>query len=117
MAIVFTINGIVQDVPRVVVLDKMICWVRGGIPSLSFQVRGGALPALPDPFLGKSAGVAIDGTTYFSGRVVSVDPPFEELGWIRTYQSIGLRGLGDYVALTDDTYLIDSSPWNLRLED
>ena len=91
--------------------------VRGGVPSFSFQVRGGPLPSLPDPYLGATVTVEIGWTVYFVGEVVSVSAPFEDNGWVRTYQAIGLRGVGDKVALTDPTSLIDVSAFNLQFED
>ena len=119
MSTVITIGGSAVAAPATIKPQKLVVYVKGGVPSFSFEVHGGALPSLPDPYLGKSITVAYGGTTVFSGRVTFAGPTMQYpgFGWITAYQSIGLRGLGDYVALTDPTSLIDSSAFNLTLED
>jgi hypothetical protein len=116
MSTTVTIGGTPVACPNAIVPDKLNVYVKGGVESFSFYTRGGALPAT-DPYLGQSIVVAIGGTTYFTGRVVSVNPEYRGIGWVRSYQSIGLRGLGDFIPLTDPTLLTDSSTFNLVPED
>ena len=108
------IGGSAVAVPGTVVLDKLVAFAKDGMPSLSFYVRGGALPGRPDPYLGKTVSLAIGGTTYFQGDVVSVHPDYnEQLGWVLAYQCLGLRNRGDWVPHTDSNTGTDTSPYNL----
>jgi hypothetical protein len=113
---VLTINSVTISVPSAVRLDKLVAYVRGGTPTLSFRAIQ-TMPTLPDPYLGHSVSLTISGTTVFVGRVVSVAPEYGDLGWVRAYQCVGLRGLADHVPLTDATSLVDNSAYNLQLED
>lgn len=90
----------------------------GAIPTLTIQRRGGALPALPDPWIGKEVTWTWDGTTHFVGDVVSMTPSFNRaLGWVLTYQCLGLKNRLDAFPHTDANTGIDSSAYNLTPED
>jgi hypothetical protein len=119
MAIVFKVDSSTIAVPRDVILQRLVPFVRpSGTPTLSFAARGGALPVDADPYLGKECELVVDSTTRFKGDVVSVNVAFDaRLGWIRQYQAHGLRARGDKVPVTDETLLTDVSPFNLRPED
>ena len=97
MAITITIGGAAVNVPRTILLGRIIPVIRGGIPSASFMVRGRALPTLPDPYLAQEVVIAESGTTIFTGDVLSVTPAYEwpGIGWVRTYQAVGLEYPGD----------------------
>lgn len=56
------IYGLPVDLPRAAIVVKCVPYVRGGVPSLVFQVRGGPMPALPDPYLKKVVELRIDPT-------------------------------------------------------
>src|SRR5512135_890974 len=100
-------------------LGTLVAYARDGIPSLSLYRRGGALPGLPDPWLGQPVVLTINGTTYFRGDVVSVSPDYEAdgPGWVLAYQCLGLRYRGNLVPLTDENTGLDTAPFNLQPED
>lgn len=85
----------------------------GGISTLSLVRRGGALPGLPDPILGKTVELAIDGVLRFAGDVVDSAPRWEATGWTVVYQCRDLRARGDRVPFTDSNTLTDAAEWNL----
>jgi hypothetical protein len=85
--------------------------------TLTIQRRGGALPGLPDPWLGKPVILSIGGVNYFQGDVVSVDPSFGSIGWINIYQCLDLKRRCDLVPMTDSNTLTDSAAYNLSPED
>lgn len=112
------IGGSSVNIPGDLVPDRWVVFVRGGIPSLSFSVRGGPLVGLPDPYLGKTIELrlTISGTPtlFYTGDIVSVTPePSEKLGWMRKYQSLGLRNRGDWFPHTDSNNGSDTSAYNL----
>jgi hypothetical protein len=115
MSTVVTINGTAVSCPRPILPLRLIPFRRGGVPTFSFEVRGGVLvPEASDPCLGRSVTVTINGTLYFSGRVISRQMPFQRgTGWVHRYQSVGLRHLGDLVPHTDGNNGADSSSYNL----
>jgi hypothetical protein len=98
-------------------LGKLVAFAKDGIPSLSLYRRGGVLPGLPDPWLGKPVVLTINDTTYFQGDVVSVSPDYERIGWVLAYQCLGLRYRGNLVPFTDDNTGLDTAPFNLQPED
>src|SRR5512135_3855566 len=100
-------------------LGTLVAYARDGIPSLSLYRRGGALPGLPDPWLGQPVVLTINGTTYFRGDVVSVSPDYEAdgPGWVLAYHCLGLRYRGNLVPLTDENTGLDTAPFNLQPED
>ena len=70
MATTVTIDGSPVAVPTTILPVRAITCVWKGVPSFTFQVRGGALPTGADPYLGLDVVVAIDGTDVFAGDVV-----------------------------------------------
>lgn len=118
MSDVFTIGGTAVDLEAMDAIPIRFQERFGSIPTLTLQRRGVALQATPDPWLGKAVTWSHDGTTYFSGDVVSVSPSYQDdLGWAFTYQCLGLRNRLDYFPHTDSNTGIDTSPYNLTLED
>jgi hypothetical protein len=111
-----TIGGSAVSIPGTVTLDRLVAYVKGGIPSLSFSVRGGPLVGLPDPYLGKTATLSISSVLYFSGDVVSMDIAQAGIGWVRKYQCLGLRNRGDWFPHTDSNNLGDTSAYNLSAD-
>lgn len=119
MSTVFKIAGSTVSVPGTVILGKFIPYSVGSYPTLSFFVRGGPLPALPDPYLGKTATLAIGGTTYFTGDVThGPDCDYDQVhGWVQVYQCTGYRVRLDYFPHTDSNDGTDTSGFNLQPED
>jgi hypothetical protein len=116
MADIFTVDGVAL-VPADDSLPVRFSERFGTIPSLVIQRRGIALGALPDVWLGKEVTWEHDGTTYFIGDVVSVAPSFTQIGWVLTYQCLGIRNRLDHFPHTDDATGTDTSGYNLTLED
>jgi hypothetical protein len=118
VATTLTIGGAAVNLSRTVALGKLLAFSRGGYPTLSFYKRGGKLPASPDPYLGKEVVLAIGGTTYFTGDVVSAHPEYQDhLGWVTAYMCHGLRSRGDRFPHTDSNDGTDTSAYNLTIED
>lgn len=113
-----TIGGGSVSIPGTIVPDRWVVYVRGGIPSLSFSVRGGPLPtSLPDPYLNAEIQLKISGTLYYKGDVLSVGYAMDgRLGWVRKYQSLGIRNRGDYFPHTDSNNGSDTSAYNLQAD-
>ncbi|WP_165063433.1 hypothetical protein [Paludisphaera rhizosphaerae] len=86
----------------------------GGYSSLTLARRGGTLPGLVDPWMGKTVSLAIDGTTYFAGRIVDNEVSFPVGGLTTTYLCRDLRAEADRTALTDDYSLTDSAAYNFK---
>src|SRR5262245_12186766 len=99
MSTVLTIGGAAVALPADVILGRLVAYTRGGCPALSFFARPGALPGLPDPYLGQPVTLAIDGTTYFAGDVVhGPDAAYDDRhGWVLGYQCAGLRNRLDWL--------------------
>lgn len=89
----------------------------GDVSTLEIHRRDGQLPGLPDPWLGKTVSLAIDGTTYFQGDVTDSHPQFSNIGWQTVYQCRCLRYRGDLVPITDDNTLTDTCAYNLSFDD
>lgn len=119
MAAVTTLKIGGQDVNlRRVVLGRLSAFVKDGIPSLTFYQRGGPLPGLPDPWLGKDVVLRIDQQIYFQGDVASTSPHYDNtLGWVIAYQCLGLRFRGNTVPYTDENTGTDSTSFNLQPDD
>jgi hypothetical protein len=112
-----TIGGSAVALPGAVALDRLVVYTRGGIPTLSFSVRGGPLVGIPDPYLAKPCVLAISGTTQFTGDVLSMHPDRNPaLGWVRQYQALGIRNRGDWFPHTDSVTLSDTSTYNLSAD-
>ena len=86
--------------------------------SFAFGVRGGALPTSGDPYTGKAVTVTINGTLRFSGECLAPAAPeyAEHVGWVRMYQCLGLRCLGDWVRRTDSNNGSDRSSYNMSAD-
>lgn len=118
MADVFTIDGMTLEATTDDFLPVRFSERFGAIATLTIQRRGVALPGLPDPWVGKEATWTHGGKLCFTGDVVSVTPSFNErLGWVLTYQCLGLRNRLDWFPHTDEATGIDTSSYNLTLED
>lgn len=103
---------------RRVVLGRLSAFVKDGIPSLTFYQRGGPLPGLPDPWLGKAVVLRIDNQIYFQGDVSSALPHHDHtLGWVVAYQCLGLRFRGNTIPYTDENTGTDSTSFNLQPDD
>ncbi len=119
MSTTLTIGGSSVSIPTDVILHRFAPYNKGSYPTLSFAVRGELLAGLPDPYLGKEAILAIGGTTYFTGNVIS-GPACSyntTYGWVRTYQCAGLRYRLDRFPHTDSNTGVASSGFNLHPED
>lgn len=115
MSDVFTIGGAVVDLNAEYADPIRFTERFGEIPSLTIQKRGVALPGT-DPWVGKEITWANGGTTRFVGDVVGVSPSFTGLGWVLTYQCLGLRNRLDWFPHTDSNTGVASSPFNLQPE-
>jgi hypothetical protein len=99
-------------------LDSLRAVVRDGVPILSFFVHSSSLAAAPDPFLGRSVSLAINGTSYFAGDVTHHLPvKSPETRWNHHYTCEGLRARGERFGVYDDTYLTDQARYNLPSTD
>jgi len=116
MATTLTIGGTSVDLTRTIALQSLRAYSRGGYPTLSFSARTAKQPVVPDPYLGKEAVLAINGTTYFRGNVVSAHPQYGQ-GLVIGYQADGLRHRGDRIPHTDSNTGAGSSAYNLPIED
>ena len=85
--------------------------------SVTIQRRGGTLPGLPDPWLGKPIQIAINYSTIFAGDVSSVSYSWANVGWVPTYQCRCLKARIDRVPFTDYNTLTDNAGYNLPPED
>lgn len=117
MADVFTVGGVTLDPTLDDFVPLRFSERFGTNPSLTLQRRGIALPGLPDPWLGKTATWTHNSTLYFTGDVVSVVPLYTAIGWTLTYQCLGFRNRLDWFPHTDSNSGIDTSTYNLMLED
>ena len=100
---VVTIDGSPVGCPRPVRPLRLIAHTTRGLPSFTFAVRGGPLPAAgADPYMGRAATVTVDGTLRFRGRVESKQTRrVDGLGWCRTYQCLGSASDADWLPHTD----------------
>lgn len=113
MSTVVTIGGSVVAIPRTVVAARLVPYVKGGVGSFAFSVRGAKLGTLPDPYLGKDVTVSINGTLRFRGEVASRNPAYSGgAGWVFNYQCVDLRHIGNWVPHTDSNNGLDQSTYN-----
>jgi hypothetical protein len=99
-------------------LDRLVPYVKGGIPELHFSRILPALAALPDAWSAKSVTLTMGGTLRFSGDVVGyVDRYHDEASWVREYRALGLRNRADYLPVTDSVTLTDTAVFNLPGDD
>lgn len=119
MPIVLSIDGTPIARPAAnVVLGSLLAYQKDGVPTLSFARRGIVPPLRPDPYLGRSVALAIDGTVRFSGDVCSCLHHLDEhLGWVAEYQCLGLRYRGDLVPVVNDQTGGDWIAFNLPADD
>ena len=115
MSDTFTIAGVPVDLNAEFADPIRFSEKFGAIPSLTIQKRGVALPGV-DPWVGKEITWTNDGTLRFVGDVVSVTPSFSGVGWVLTYQCLGLRNRLDWFPHTDSNTGVDSSQFNLMAE-
>lgn len=85
--------------------------------SLVVERKGGPLPGLPDPWLGKPVTLAIGGVTYFVGDCSDVEPTFTRDGWVMRYLFRDLKARADRVPMTDANTLTDSAAYNIAPDD
>lgn len=110
------IDGSTVNFPGDVVLTDMVAFRKRSAPTATFLVRGKALPS-PDPYLGKSLEILIDGTRRFFGRVESSRVNWsDKLGWARSYGAIGVRDRGDDFPHRDSNDGSDSSTFNALVD-
>jgi hypothetical protein len=114
---VVKISGTAVNMPRPVLLRSAVIFRRGGIPSATFEVRGGKLPGLPDPYTGKTFSIEINtgsgAVRYFTGDVTGYDPDFVDgKGWVRRYNALGLQNRADWFPHTDSNTGLDTSVYN-----
>lgn len=118
MSDVFTIGGTAVDLDAMDAIPVRFNERFGAIATLTLERRGIPLPGSPDPWLGKDVTWSHGGTLYFVGDVVGVVPSYhDDMGWIFTYQCLGIRNRLDFFPHTDSNTGIDTSPYNLTLED
>ncbi|MBV8383588.1 MAG: hypothetical protein JOZ63_13345 [Planctomycetaceae bacterium] len=118
MADVFTLGGVTLDLDAAEAVPVRFAERFGAIPTLTLQRRGIPLPGLPDPWIGATLTWSHDGTLYFAGDVVSVSPHFDDaIGWVLSYQCLGLRNRLDWFPHTDSQTGVDTSVYNATPED
>lgn len=88
-----------------------------GYSTLMLQRRGGALPGLPDPWLGKTVSLSVGGTARFKGDVSDVSPSWTNIGWVSTYLCRDLKARVDRIPMTDANTLTDTAAFNLQSDD
>jgi hypothetical protein len=117
MATTITIGGASID-PVEFPLGRFAIWMKGGCPHGTISRRGGQLPGLPDPWLGKEIVIAVGGTTYFVGEVTCAgEPQMTRIGWVIPYTCLGQRYLMDKFPITDDNNGGDTIAFNLDPQD
>lgn len=118
MATTLTIGGVAIN-PARYPIGPLVAYSKGGVPSLTVSRRGGKLPGLPDPWVGKEAVLQVTGTTYFRGDVETGPQPeyADGLGWVLAYRALGLEGRADKVPVTDDNTGLDTCGFNLDEND
>lgn len=118
MADVFTLDGVTLDLGTAEAVPVRFVERFGSIPTLTLQHRGIPLPGLPDPWIGETLTWSHDGILYFAGDVVSVSPHFDDsIGWVLSYQCLGLRNRLDWFPHTDAQTGVDTSVYNATPED
>ena len=110
MATVITIDG--SPVVCADAVPKRLNLPLGGVPTFVFESPGGPLPTGAYPHLNKSIEVEVDSTTYFVSEVEDCEPRFTAMGWVRTYNCVSLRGMGDRVAHRDGNSGGETSTYN-----
>ena len=114
-----TIDGSPVSIPRDLIPIRLVPVAKGSYPTLTFAVRGKPLPTSGvGPYLGKEAVLTVDGTVRFKGDVVFQGPQFQGSGGliVRTYQCHGLEARANRFAHTDSITGVDSSAYNLALD-
>jgi hypothetical protein len=119
MADVFTIAGsAINMVAHNATLDRCVPLVKGGLPELHFSRLLQKLTTLPDAWSGQPVTLTVSGTLIFSGDIGGyVDRWMQPVGWVREYRCLGLRNRADYVPITDEISLTDTSVFNLPSDD
>ena len=111
---VITIGGsTVDQITDGIIPGDLRPWAKDGAGRFTFYFRGLTLHnGRPDPYTGEYCVVAINGTTYFKGRVQGPLYHLDSLGWVKEYQCVGLRAECDYVSVTDAVTLTDTVEFN-----
>src|ERR1700687_89259 len=122
MSDTFTLAGTIIDMNAMNAIPVHFRETFGAVPVLVIQVRGGPLPGLPDPWLGKVVTWKHTNTygtsLYFTGDVIGMNPHFDQhVGWVINYTCAGVRNRLDYIPHTDNATGLDISPFNLTLTD
>lgn len=117
MSTTLTVNGSAVTLSTLNSWPRVLTYRFGGYSTLEIERRGGALPAVSDGWLGKTVVLAIGGTTYFTGDIVSREPVYTEIGWVTSYQCTDLKARCDRVPFTDDNTLTDTAAYNLMSDD
>ena len=117
----FVVAGVDHDlVVNRVRLTSWTVFMKGGWPELSWIVAGsGALPTLPDPYIGKLIELYTDEgpeVLRFRGRCVEMAPPAfdDRLGWVRSYTAYGLAWDANRIPVINPTDLSDVILYNER---
>jgi hypothetical protein len=117
----FVVAGVDHSlVANRVMLTSWTVFLKGGWPELSWIVAGsGALPTLPDPYLGKLIELYTDEgpeVLRFRGRCVEMSPPAfdDRLGWVRSYSAYGLAWDANRIPVINPTDLSDAILYNER---
>lgn len=117
ISVVVTIDGNPISVPEDVFLSSLDLDFDGGIDTATIQVVGGDPRPKPDPYAWKEVTVTIDGALVFKGDSGSAHPQHTELGYVYSYQCLGLRNRADFVPHTDSITGTDLSVYNLSYID
>ena len=118
MADVFTLGGVTLDLDAAEAVPVRFAERFGSIPTLTIQRRGIPLPGLPDPWIGEDDHVVSRRHAVLRGDIVSVSPHFDDsIGWVLSYQCLGLRNRLDWFPHTDSQTGVDTSVYNATPED
>lgn len=113
-----TIGGASVNVPRDIVLRRLVLPFQRGVPSLSFATKGGALPVGLNPYIGQEVVLTINGTERFRGDVTGTFPDFVKgLGWVQSYQTIGHADRANKFGHVDSRDSSAVSVYNMRADD
>lgn len=119
MSDVFVADGVTVDISATNALPRRFAEKLGRVPTLSIEIRGDQpVVESSDPWMGKTLTWTHSSTLYFSGVIRSRTPSRHDgIGWVTTYQALGIRDLLDKFPLTDKTSGLDVSPFNCSIED
>ena len=113
------IGGSSVSIPRDALPLRLGATAKGSYPTLTFAVRGKPLPTSGvGPYLGKEAVLTVNGVVRFKGDVLFQGPQFQGSGGliVQTYQCHGLESRANRFPHTDSNTGVDSSAYNLALD-